>query len=242
MSCEHSTFFEDGHCTQCKPKRDAYKNKNKMEWVAVSNAVNFKPMLALEDDHLASARFPARVELKYDGIRAIVTKLEGAIRIQTRGGHDYTRRYPSLCAYMLKNLPLGVYDGELYFPSRRGEKETLRYKNEDLIKYAIYDLPLFARAELLARRVLLEQMEIPVKGRFHLAEGWTAANLQQAEKIVGVWLVAGFEGGVIKPLDSQYYFGQRKEWVKIKNLSGIDPESRKVGMIMGLKKMMEEFA
>src|SRR3954468_12803843 len=60
-------------------------------------------------------------EIKWDGYRLIAFLHEGAVRLATRGGHDWTARFP-LIATALKKLPArsAILDGEAVVLDQRG--------------------------------------------------------------------------------------------------------------------------
>src|SRR3954454_21298838 len=75
------------------------------------------------------AAYPTQRELplsnqtrfKWDGYRLIAFLHEGAVRLATRGGHDWTARFP-LIATALKKLPArsAILDGEAVVLDQRG--------------------------------------------------------------------------------------------------------------------------
>src|SRR5690242_20639882 len=52
-------------------------------------------------------------EIKYDGYRLFVVREENRVRLLTKGGYDWTRRYPRIAEAALKNRKTRfVVDGE----------------------------------------------------------------------------------------------------------------------------------
>ena len=60
-------------------------------------------------------------EIKQDGHRLLAFLDRGAVRLQTRNGHDGSRRYASI-AGVLYELPVrqAIFDGEVAVPDERG--------------------------------------------------------------------------------------------------------------------------
>ncbi len=172
------------------------------------------PMLAHRVRDIGKARFPSAVEIKYDGIRAIVTVKDERASIQTRDGKDYTSRFSNL-AYHLGNLADGVYDGEIYSPKHPGSDMALRSTLRGEVIFRAFDLPL-SKSKYLRRR--FELMEKIVQGsRIRLSKivGF-AKDLREAVEMAGGVIRDGEEGIVLKPVDGRYHVGERREWNKIK--------------------------
>lgn len=173
-----------------------------------------KPMLAHKTRDIKKARFPAAVEVKYDGIRAIVEVTNGRASIQTRDGKDWTSRYSNL-AYHLSTLPDGLYDGEIYIPGIRGPDQAVKVKYRGEVVFVAFDIP--GRGSWLERRHKLTQRVGKGNGRIRISKiVGVAQDLKQAAILAGREIKKGEEGVILKPLDSQYYEGERREWVKIK--------------------------
>ncbi|WP_446717846.1 ATP-dependent DNA ligase, partial [Dermacoccus nishinomiyaensis] len=71
-----------------------------------------RPMLATPTPHVPSG--PAwRHEVKWDGIRAIVTVRGGEVTIATRSGADCSARFPEITGSHLRDFDDLVLDGEI---------------------------------------------------------------------------------------------------------------------------------
>ena len=162
-------------------------------------------------------------EIKYDGYRLRLERDGDRVRLITRGGHNWTDRYPWIVEAALKNrhrqfvidgeaVVLGV-DGVADFNalhSRRHDAEVQLYAfdimaldGEDL-----RGLPLSMRktnlTRLLARR----------------PDGVFVAPFEAGEIGPDLFRAAcdmGLEGLVSKRRDRHYQSGRSKEWVKVKN-------------------------
>src|SRR6476660_33683 len=164
-------------------------------------------------------------EIKYDGYRLRLERDDDRVRLITRGGYNWTDRYPWIVEAALKNrskrfvidgeaVVLGV-DGIADFDalhSRRHDDEVQLYAfdilaldGDDLRK-----LPLHLRknnlARLLARR----------------PEGIFVSEFEQGEIGPDLFRQAckfGLEGLVSKRRESVYRGGRSPNWIKVKNRS-----------------------
>jgi bifunctional non-homologous end joining protein LigD len=164
-------------------------------------------------------------EIKYDGYRLRVERDGDRVRLITRGGYNWTDRYPWIVEAALKNrfrqfvidgeaVVLGV-DGIADFDalhSRKHEEEVQLYAFDILALDGedLRGLPLSLRkanlARLLARR----------------PDGIFVAPFEQGEIGPDLFQAAcrmGFEGLVSKRRDRPYQAGRSKHWIKIKNRS-----------------------
>jgi len=162
-------------------------------------------------------------EIKYDGYRLRLERDGDRVRLITKGGYNWTERYPWLVEAALKNRHKQfVIDGEAVVLGVDGiaDFEALHSrKHEDEVQLYAFDilaldgddlrgLPLSMRktnlARLLARR----------------PDGIFVAPFEQGEIGADLFQAAcrmGLEGLVSKRLDRPYQAGRSKHWVKIKN-------------------------
>ncbi|WP_079602060.1 RNA ligase family protein [Bradyrhizobium erythrophlei] len=162
-------------------------------------------------------------EIKYDGYRLIVQRDGDRVRLFTKNGHDWTKRYPWIVEAALKNpakrfvldgeaVVLGV-DGVSDFDSLHSRKyddqaqlyafDMLATDEDDVRK-----LPLSMRKTKLAR--LLDRRP----------DGIFAAPFEPGPIDPRMFPKAcemGLEGMVSKRLDSPYRPGPQRSWVKVKN-------------------------
>jgi len=164
-------------------------------------------------------------EIKHDGYRLIVQRDGARVRLFTRNGHDWTKRYPLIVEAALRNRTTSfVIDGEAVLlgvdgisdfnglHSRKHDDEAMLYAfdvlaldGDDLRK-----LPLSMRkanlARLLARR----------------PEGIFVSDFEQGEIGPDLFRAAckfGLEGIVSKRRDRPYRAGRSPDWIKVKNPS-----------------------
>jgi ATP-dependent DNA ligase len=162
-------------------------------------------------------------EVKYDGYRLLVVREGDRVRLITRGGHDWTQRFPWIVETALKiRQTQFVIDGEAVvlgvdgvsdfnaLHSRKADAEVQLYAFDMLAGDGndMRKLPLSMRktnlARLLARR----------------SDGIFVAPFEQGEIGPDLFRAAcglGLEGLVSKRADRQYRAGRCDHWVKVKN-------------------------
>ncbi len=170
-------------------------------------------------------------EIKYDGYRILARLGDGAARLFSRNGKDWTARFPRI-ARALEELPLtdSWLDGELAYlrPDGRSSFQQLQGalaegRDEPLV-YVAFDL-LFAAGEDLRGRPLLERKHRLAETL--AAEGNDTADgpLRYSDHVVGhgepFYRQAceyGLEGVVTKRADLPYRGGRSRDWLKVKCL------------------------
>ncbi len=162
-------------------------------------------------------------EIKYDGYRLRVERQGKSVRLFTRNGHDWTKRFPWIVEAALKNreqqfvidgeaVVLGV-DGVSDFNalhSRRHDDEVQLYAFDVLALGGedLRQLPLSMRKANLARLL---------RGR---PDGMFIAPFEAAQigaDLFGAACRMGLEGLVSKRRDRRYSAGRSKDWIKVKN-------------------------
>jgi bifunctional non-homologous end joining protein LigD len=158
-------------------------------------------------------------EVKWDGYRILAFCKHGLIKLQSRGGEDYTKKYPSVVR-SLKTLNLNcIIDGEVVYINTEGKPDfdALQRVNgqQAPIVYYVFDL-LWLEGDSLMKLPLLERKHIlqntvldndTIKYSDHFEDGLT---LFDHVKTIGL------EGIVAKRKDSQYLPNDRsKKWLKI---------------------------
>lgn len=162
-------------------------------------------------------------EIKYDGYRMLVIRENDRVRLLSRNGTDWTKRYPWIAEAALKNRQKHfVIDGEAVvlgvdgvpdfnaLHSRKHDEEAQLYAFDVLVMGAedLRPLPLHMRkanlAQLLARR----------------PDGIFVAPFERGEIGPALFRAAchmGLEGLVSKHRDRPYRGGRQKHWIKVKN-------------------------
>jgi bifunctional non-homologous end joining protein LigD len=164
-------------------------------------------------------------EIKLDGYRILARVERGKVQLDSRRGHDWSARLPSL-ASALGRLPVqsALIDGELVVLNERGLSDFQLLQNSlqngrdarcvyyafDLLYLDGFDLralPLHQRKELL--RSTLEAAEQPRLRFSDHIRGSGPAFFQQACK-------QGLEGILCKQADAPYVSGRKRSWLKVK--------------------------
>jgi bifunctional non-homologous end joining protein LigD len=168
-------------------------------------------------------------EIKWDGYRLSVHVEPTRIRILTRGGHDWTDRFPAIKQAALW-LPVGtaILDGEAVVLDEQGRsdfgllQQSLggrggKKSSSDAI-FMAFDLLYFdghdlRNSELDMRRHLLEDL-VPAgeQGDIRLSEEIEA----DGDQLLASACEHGLEGIIAKRRSAPYRSGRLGDWVKIK--------------------------
>ncbi|HTQ82662.1 MAG TPA: DNA ligase D, partial [Pseudolabrys sp.] len=165
-------------------------------------------------------------ELKFDGYRVQARLDHGKVKLLTRRGLDWTRKFPTIAA-AIASLPAetALLDGELVVEGDDGVssfsllQQDLKDARRDRMAFYLFDLlyldgedlrasPLAARKEALARLF----KKLPKGGALRFSESLTERGsvlLKHACKL-------GLEGIVSKLADSPYRSGRGRDWIKAK--------------------------
>jgi bifunctional non-homologous end joining protein LigD len=158
--------------------------------------------------------------VKFDGYRVQVHLANATVKIFTRRGNDWTKRFKKIAgdAWHI-NAGSAIIDGEVIVPSENGVSDfsvlqnELRGKSNKLVLYAfdllylngldLQKVPLFERKALL--RKMIAKTDILFSESFE-TDG--AAMFKQACNM-------GLEGVVSKSRDSRYNSGRGNDWVRV---------------------------
>jgi bifunctional non-homologous end joining protein LigD len=222
-------FQHDGHLSPLWKLRLA-QDQNKLTRFANSRPGSYFRWMNKAFEFCIPVRgteVPARTdwlhEIKYDGYRLRVERDGDRMRLITRNGYDWTKRYPWIVESALKNrMKQFVIDGEAVILGVDGVSDFDALHsgkhNEEVQLYAfdmlagdgddMRSLPLSMRkanlARLLARR----------------ADGIFVAPFEQGEIGPDLFRAAcnmGLEGLVSKRRDRPYRAGRSPNWIKVKN-------------------------
>jgi len=178
------------------------------------------------------------LEMKWDGVRAIVQVDDGEVRLVSRNGNDVTALYPELAdiATAVTGATTAVLDGEIVALDERGrpsfsrlqqrfnltrEREIARLAQSTPVHLMLFDVleadgTSFLRETYDERRARLRQ--IVDSGRHRRVEIPDAfeGDVDAAMEASLRW---GLEGVMAKRRDSTYTPGRRsRAWIKLKHL------------------------
>jgi bifunctional non-homologous end joining protein LigD len=164
-------------------------------------------------------------EIKWDGYRLAVHIEPQRVRIITRGGHDWTHRFPAIeRAAKQLDVATAILDGEAIVVDERGRSDFgllqqslggrggKRTSGEAL--FVAFDLLYFdghdlRQLELSSRRHLLEGLIIDRGGVIRLSEEFEA----DGDRLLELACEHGLEGIIAKDRRSEYRSGRLGDWV-----------------------------
>ncbi|MDT3778769.1 DNA ligase D [Nitrospira sp. MA-1] len=167
-------------------------------------------------------------EIKFDGYRIVSMVKNGRIRLLTRNGKDWTKKFPDI-AGALKALPVqqGILDGEVVVLRSNGTSDfqalqnVLKGEASDPLVYFVFDLPYcegynLCRTPLIKRKELLWEFikAFPEKAAAHVRY---SDHIQgQGERTFEQACRRALEGIISKNAMSPYRQARSKHWVKVK--------------------------
>jgi bifunctional non-homologous end joining protein LigD len=194
-------------------------------------------MPRLIEPMLASLRheFPADEEaygweLKWDGLRAVAYVSGGTVRLVSRNEKEMADSYPELAVLARCVGAPVILDGEIValhderpdFGLLQSRMHVLRPDDTLVadvpVHYYVFDV-LYQGQDVLTgrpyteRRARLEDLGLD-SGPFRTPP-WHRGG---GDKVLAESVAKGLEGVVGKPLGSAYHPGQRRDWIKIKNV------------------------
>jgi bifunctional non-homologous end joining protein LigD len=158
-------------------------------------------------------------EIKFDGYRVQLHMVNESIRVFTRRGNDWTKRFKKIAndAFLI-NAASAIIDGEIVVPATDGTTDfsvlqnQLRGKSDEIVMVAFdllylngYDL---RKLPLMERKVLLKKLI--VKTAIQFSESFDVDGREMFKHACEI----GLEGVVSKVRDSRYGSGRTNDWVK----------------------------
>jgi bifunctional non-homologous end joining protein LigD len=162
-------------------------------------------------------------EIKYDGYRLRVERDGDRVRLITRNGYDWTKRYPWIVESALKNRQQHfVIDGEAVVLGVDGVPDFNALhsrKHDHEVQFYAFDALALAGDDLRALPLSLRKTNL-ARLFARRPEGIFVAPFEQGEIGPDLFHAAcsmGLEGLVSKRRDRPYRAGQSPDWVKVKN-------------------------
>jgi bifunctional non-homologous end joining protein LigD len=189
-----------------------------------------KPMLASLRHEFPADEEDYGWELKWDGLRAVAYVSGGAVRLVSRNEKEMAGSYPELAVLARCVGAPVILDGEIValhderpdFGLLQSRMHVLRPDDTLVadvpVHYYVFDV-LYQGQDVLTgrpyteRRARLEDLGLD-SGPFRTPP-WHRGG---GDKVLAESITKGLEGVVGKPLSSVYHPGQRRDWIKIKNV------------------------
>ncbi len=165
------------------------------------------------------------VEVKFDGYRLLARIDNGAIKLVTRNGNDWTSKLMSLHdALLAMDLPDGWYDGEIVVHDEAGRpdfgllQQAFDGKSSHEIVYFLFDLPCCDGVDqrsmpLEQRRAILQKL-LDARPSEHVR--FSHALGQDPGGILAAACQMGLEGIIAKRRDAPYVSRRSPDWIKLK--------------------------
>ncbi len=180
-----------------------------------------------------------RLEVKYDGFRALAALAGGRVALQSRNGLDLASRFPGVIAALTRfGSSTAVIDGELVAGAGRGGRFQALGGAPTDVRYAIFDLLWLGERDLrplpLEERLASLGELVGGEGRGRAKEGHGAGRAgrtrggevvtlaeavsQPLPEALARARAEGWEGVVAKRAGSAYAGGRSRAWLKVKVL------------------------
>ncbi|HET6620136.1 MAG TPA: DNA ligase D [Dongiaceae bacterium] len=165
-------------------------------------------------------------EVKFDGYRMGARIENGAVKMITRSGLDWTRKFPSIVKALAKaGIKSAWLDGEIVVPDENGlssfsdlQRALSERDDEDMVFY-MFDLPYLNGRDLRALP-LVQRKQILRDALFAKARNGALAYSDHHDAEGSDFFKAAcnmaLEGVVSKRKDSPYRSGRGRDWVKSK--------------------------
>jgi bifunctional non-homologous end joining protein LigD len=159
-------------------------------------------------------------ELKHDGYRLQVHVRDGRVRLYTRNGADWTKRYPRIVAEAARLREPLIIDAEVVHLSPNGDADFDALHSRIVDDKAVaLAFDLLVSGDDIRGRPLLERKNA-LKWILRNSRGgiqYVEHTEGDGEKMFKAICKLGLEGIVSKKLTSVYRSGPSKAWLKVKN-------------------------
>ena len=162
-------------------------------------------------------------EIKYDGFRLRVERNGDRVRLITRNGYDWTKRYPWIVEAGLKNrIRQFVIDGEPVVLGVDGIADFNALhsrRHDDEVQLYAFDIPALDGEDLRGLSLSMRKTNL-ARLLARRPDGMFVAPFKQGEIGPDLFRAScrmGLEGLVSKRRDRPYQAGRSKHWIKVKN-------------------------
>lgn len=220
----------------------AKKGKLSSVKLGIGNPVKVMLAIIAKDvpDAFSSVGSPALFQYKYDGFRMEIHRKGSSIKLFTRRMDDVTKQFPDVVDIVLKNIKgdnyiidceaVGLGSKGEYLPFQSISQRIKRKHGIDFIakkfpvELNVFDVLAYngknlMDVELLNRHKLLKKLIKEKKGKILIAKSLITSNVSKANKFYKKAIADGFEGLIVKNLNSLYKPGRYVGgWVKLKEI------------------------
>ncbi|AUT66149.1 DNA ligase D [Paraburkholderia terrae] len=215
-------MVEDREARSARPAGDAEPEVDLSAAARASMPAKLEPQLATLATSLPTSG-DWIIESKLDGYRLLARIDKGRVRLLTRGGHDWTTKFPAL-ETELSDLPLssGWLDGEITIlkdglPNFSALQTAIDGRANQDIVYFLFDLMYLdgedlRNVPLWSRRARLAQLLEDAGEQLRFSPNFEAPPAQVFEAAARL----GLEGLMLKRRDAPYESGRTRTWLKAK--------------------------
>lgn len=179
------------------------------------NHISLLPMLAKNfRDYSHKISYPCMVQPKLDGVRCIINRSKDHVQFLSRKGKEFTpvmENHKELLKALHKlPLELDTLDGEFYVHGWHFQeivRAVKKYREDTLqLQYHCFDL---CNKELLMHRIEEMQRVIPCEGAVLRVSSIFTPTEDEVNDFLTINSQAGYEGVIIRNLNSCYEYGTR---------------------------------
>ncbi|MEX2529599.1 MAG: DNA ligase D [Gemmatimonadota bacterium] len=165
-------------------------------------------------------------ELKFDGYRIMARIENEGVTLLTRGGHDWSERFPTVTdAIRALAVDGTILDGEVAVLASDGTTDFQALQNQmkrdqtEAVRYFLFDMP-FYRGHDLRKVPLLERKELLQKVLELRSEGpvlrYSGHIIGGGDEVARQACLHALEGVIAKKKLARYHEGRTRSWVKVK--------------------------
>jgi bifunctional non-homologous end joining protein LigD len=167
-------------------------------------------------------------ELKFDGYRILAIVKNSQVRLISRNGKDWTKRFPGVAAAVGElTLKQGILDGEVVSLNEKGVSDFQQLQNalkrgdEAALVYYVFDLPYFSGHDLTG--VALVERKRALAQIFRAANARNDGLIRYSDHVQGEGAAVleqacrgAMEGIVSKRMSAKYEQTRSRTWLKVK--------------------------
>ena len=253
-----NTIFERGIKIVDKKRNDKINKEGYKENIKETDELFISPMLAKsltikDDGKLEDINYPVAVQPKLDGFRCICTYENNKIKLLSRNNIEYKglptlkKELKSFYNHLTSTEKKKLYlDGELYIDNIPFELLSGKIKKaqHDIdfdiknINFMIFDCFRINNINIpfSERTLFLKNKIISTYKLLQYVETYTIHNDKEFKKYYNIFMKKGYEGIILRVLDSPYEISKRSPYLK-KYKEFKDEEYKIVGFVEGKGKL-----